>query len=286
MKKNYIAILLIHIVMLGGCNSVTQPIDENSTYGDTPRIPRLGFTKKQRDIADQFVSVFENGTTKIQYGYAEDIGDDRGITAGRSGFTSATGDMLYVIEKYTKEEKENLLAPYRKELKRLEKLRYEQNDKSASASTDNLKGLVAAWKKSAKDLRFREIQDEVTDELYYIPALNQAKKIGLKYPVCILAFYDTNIMHGMDGLMEIIEHTNGETNNITPKDGFDEVLWIEKFNKNRLKVMNEPKNKPWKESTARVKELQDLINNNNLHLRPFKMIIESYENEVFELGTE
>ncbi len=70
---------------------ISEPVDEN-----------INFNQQQRLIADQFVSIFENGTSEIQYGSAEDIGDGRGITAGRAGFTSATGDMLIVIEKYTK----------------------------------------------------------------------------------------------------------------------------------------------------------------------------------------
>ncbi len=44
---------------------------------------------QKRVIADQLVSVFENDTPIIQYGYAKKMHDGRGITAGRAGFTSA-----------------------------------------------------------------------------------------------------------------------------------------------------------------------------------------------------
>ena len=48
--------------------------------------------------AEQIISSFENSTTEIQYAYAEDIGDGRGITAGRAGFTSRTHDLLQVVD--------------------------------------------------------------------------------------------------------------------------------------------------------------------------------------------
>ena len=56
--------------------------------------PSSGLNPEQRHRADALISIFENGTPKIQYGYAENIRDGRGITAGRAGFTTATGDAL------------------------------------------------------------------------------------------------------------------------------------------------------------------------------------------------
>src|SRR4051794_38398220 len=59
-------------------------------------------TAAQHHRADQLVSTFENSTPVIQYGYIENIHDGRGYTAGRAGFTTATGDFLDVVERYTK----------------------------------------------------------------------------------------------------------------------------------------------------------------------------------------
>ena len=140
----------------------------------------LKFNSQQRLIADQFVSIFENGTPEIQYGEAENIGDGRGITAGRAGFTSATGDMRIVIDKYTKSKPDNSLEVYLGELKRLEDLRYKSGDIRGSASTGNLGGFIEAWHENAQDPSFRKIQDEVVDELYYLPAVEKAKNIGAK----------------------------------------------------------------------------------------------------------
>ena len=249
---------------------ISEPVDEN-----------INFNQQQRLIADQFVSIFENGTSEIQYGSAEDIGDGRGITAGRAGFTSATGDMLIVIEKYTKLKPENSLATYTKELKRLENLRYEVGDREGSASTKNLNGLIEAWAENAKDPSFRTIQDEVVNELYFQPALELAKSVGAKLPLALLSLYDTNIMHGENGLKEIIEETNERTDNSTPKDGADEIIWLKNFNAYRKEVMLA--DDTWKDAVSRVTELTDLIEMQNYQLEPFKMVIQAYSDETHNL---
>ena len=77
------------------------------------------FDSQQRIVADQIISVFENNTPVIQYGYAKNLNDGRGITAGRAGFTSATGDMLAVIERYSAKVPVNYLAAYLPALREL-----------------------------------------------------------------------------------------------------------------------------------------------------------------------
>jgi chitosanase len=74
--------------------------------------PSVEFSEDQRELADQIISVFENDTPVIDYAYAENLDDGRGITAGRAGFTSATGDMLEVVERYTGIVPVNPLAAY------------------------------------------------------------------------------------------------------------------------------------------------------------------------------
>lgn len=249
---------------------ISDPVDGN-----------INFNQQQRLIADQFVSIFENGTSEIQYGSAEDIGDNRGITAGKAGFTSATGDMLIVIEKYTKLKPKNSLAVYTKELKRLKKLRFEHGDEEASASTNNLNGLIDAWKENAQNKSFRDIQDKVNDELYFQPALETAKSIGAQFPLTLLSLYDTNIMHGESGFKEIIKETNKRTGNLTPKDGVDEISWLKKFNEYRREVMLA--DDTWKTAVTRVTELEDLIDDENYQLNPFKMVIQAYSDETHTL---
>jgi chitosanase len=234
--------------------------------------------KEQRLIADQFISIFENGSTDIEYDYAENIGDGRGITAGRAGFTSATGDMLIVINKYTKLKPDNSLAQYTDELAYLVDLRYNVGDRKGSASTKNLGGLVEAWKEHSQYQVFKDIQDEVVDEMYFDTAVEKAKSIGATLPLSLLCLYDANIMHGESGLEELVSKTNQQMN---AKGDFDEVSWITKFNAVRKKIMLSDSS--WKDATTRVDELDDLIESKNYQLSPFKMVIENYEDETHYL---
>src|SRR3954449_6125225 len=104
-----------------------------------------GLTKKQRHIADQLVSLFENDTPEIQYCYIENIGDGRGFTAGRAGFTTATADLLLVAERYTQQVPDNPLAPF---LPRLREVAEQGSD-----STEGLEDLPDAWRQVCQDPR-------------------------------------------------------------------------------------------------------------------------------------
>src|SRR5206468_6855413 len=72
------------------------------------------FDPHKKDIAMQLVSSAENSSLdwRAQYRYIEDIGDGRGYTAGIIGFCSGTGDLLQVIEQYTRKSPNNVLARY------------------------------------------------------------------------------------------------------------------------------------------------------------------------------
>ncbi len=116
-------------------------------------------TPEQKRRCEQYTSIFENDTIELQYAYVEPLDDGRGYTSGRAGFTTATGDALEVVQKYTAQKANNPLAKYLPELKRLAK--------AESGSIKNLGGYVDAWKLAAKDPLFRQVQDEVSDQLYY-----------------------------------------------------------------------------------------------------------------------
>ena len=69
---------------------------------------------KLRKEVFALVSSAENSSTDYaeQYAYIEDIGDGRGYTAGIIGFTTGTGDLLEVVERYTELKPENELKKY------------------------------------------------------------------------------------------------------------------------------------------------------------------------------
>ena len=227
------------------------------------------FNLSQRKLADQLLSVFENNTTDIQYEYAEVLGDGRGITAGRAGFTSATGDMHLVVKKYTELMPGNPLAPYNKQLSRLAR--------EWSGSTRGLKGLPKAWRTAAQDPTFRAVQDAVVNQLYYDRAVVYANEYGLNEPVSLLVLYDTIVQHGYgddaDGLPAMLKKTT-RTLGGSPHNEIDERNWLRALLDCRKQVLQSPSNwktrEVWRQSVPRVDVLIEILDSGNLSLsEPF-----------------
>ncbi|MFJ3722737.1 chitosanase [Streptomyces sp. NPDC090045] len=93
-------------------SSPSGPCSHRAPAARCPPAAGGGLTAEQRRRADQLVSVFENNTTEIQYGYAKNIRDGTGVTAGRAGFTTSGGDALKVIEAYTVRSPDNPLSRF------------------------------------------------------------------------------------------------------------------------------------------------------------------------------
>lgn len=179
-----------------------------------------------RQRAAMITSTFENSTTTLQYGYAENINDGRGITAGRAGFTSGTGDMLIVIERYTVIKPDNLLAAYISPFAVIK-----------GESTEGLAGLEAAWQKEALDPRFRGVQDEVVDELYFKPTYAMAQKYGIRTALGQAMVWDNCILTGCDYSGNSTGNTLEKTKRAADKDAqHNEAEWLDIF---LTKALNE-----------------------------------------------
>ena len=136
----------------------------------------------------ELVSSAENSTLdwKAQYRYIEDIEDGRGYTAGIIGFCSGTGDMLVMVEAYTKAEPGNALAGFLPALRKV----------NGTASHQGLgQPFVAAWRTAAKDPAFRRAQDTERERTYFDPAVAAARQDGLG-TLGQFVYYDAMVMHG------------------------------------------------------------------------------------------
>ena len=184
-----------------------------------------GLTPEQKHRAEQLTCVFENDKLDFQYGYVEELGDGRGITCGRVGFTTGTGDAYEVIKRYTVVVPDNPLAHFLPELLRL-------NTAAKKEDTSGLKGFRRAWKQAAYDPKFCKVQDEVTDEMYYAPSVQHAADLGLHFPLLVAAIYDAVIQHGdgndPDGVPALLITTEKASGG-TPKNGVDEKKWLHAF---------------------------------------------------------
>lgn len=177
----------------------------------------------KKEIAMRLVSSAENSSLdwQAQFTYIEDIGDGRGYTAGIIGFCSGTGDMLRLVENYTRTMPTNPLASYVPALRAV----------NGTASHVGLgDGFVAAWKRAAADPAFRQAQEQERDVAYFGPAVALAKTDGLGV-LGQFIYYDAAVMHGPDawggGLPDLRTRTLATAK--TPAQGGDEVRYLEAF---------------------------------------------------------
>ena len=214
--------------------------------------------------AAQITSSFENSTTQLQYDYVQNITDGRGLTAGRAGFTSATGDLLLVVERYQQLRPGNALVRFLPALRAV----------NGSASTRGLSGFASAWKAAAdNDPQQRRAQDDVESRLYFRPALGYARRHHIVTALGQAALWDTIIQHGdgsdRDGLGRILQET------VTAMAGSvqgNEPAWILRFlaiRRTHLLNAADPSTRTaWRQSVGRVDALSALARHNKWTLSP------------------
>jgi chitosanase len=180
-------------------------------------------TPEQRRRTDQLVSVFENGTTALQYAYVERLGDGRGYTVGR-GFTTANGDALAVVRAYTDVRPGNPLAAYLATLQQLVA--------ATSDDTSGLPGFPAAWRAAANDPEFRAAQDRIVDQNSFLPAMAHAGQLHVTSALGRAILFDTVFQHGddpdPDGTPALITRTNAVAGG-PPGGRVSEGAWLRAF---------------------------------------------------------
>ena len=213
---------------------------------------------RKKDIAMQIVSSAENSTLnwKAQYKYIEDIGDGRGYTAGIIGFCSGTGDMLQLVELYTSRKPSNILAKYLPALRSVD-------------GTDSHAGLdpnyTTDWVTAAADTAFQTAQNDIRDQVYFNPAVSQAKADGV-WALGQFIYYDAIVMHG-DG-SDPASFRSIRTNALKvakpPSQGGNQTTWLHAFLDARVAAM---KLEEAHSDTSRVDTAQRVfLNNGNLDL--------------------
>jgi hypothetical protein len=213
--------------------------------------------------ADQLISVFENATLELQYGDVKNLGDGRGYTSGRAGFTTANGDALQVVQAYTSQVPGNALSAYLPRLRRLAQ--------RESGSVRGLEGYPRAWQSAAADARFRAAQDAVVDELYLRPALQHAAAIGAQRHLTRVALYEAAMQHGdgdtPDSLRAIIDRATAQVGG-TPAGGVDEATWLRAFMAQRRATLLDPGNEAtrdaWQASVPRADVMLQILDAGNL----------------------
>ncbi|MCE0763439.1 chitosanase [Pseudonocardia kujensis] len=249
-----------------------------------------------REKAFRLTSTAENSTVAWwdQYEYVEDIRDGRGYTGGLVGFTTATSDMLELVERYAGARPTgNPLAPYLPGLRAcaefgetVDQAAYGRDGAGASVAADRHLGpaFLTAWVQAARtDPVFRRCQRDLRDEVYWRPALEAAVADGLG-PLGRALYYDTLVNHGPgeagsgDGSFTDIR---SRTPGARPVDGGAEAVWLAAFLGRRSAVLTEWGDNP---PDGRVAMFGRLLDSGNLGLTtPFSW---SVYGDAFTMATD
>ncbi|MFE9955109.1 chitosanase [Micromonospora sp. NPDC005299] len=208
----------------------------------------------KKDVAMQIVSAAENSSLdwRAQFSYIEDIGDGRGYTAGIIGFCSGTGDMLELVEAYTRTKPGNVLAGYLPALRAV-------NGSDSHAGLDP--NFPRDWRTAAADPVFRAAQEAERDRVYFNPSVRDGKTDGVR-ALGQFAYYDAAVMHGYEGMRAIRSRALARAK--PPAQGGDERTWLHAFLDERVAEMRKEQAHS---DTSRVDTAQRVfLNNGNFHL--------------------
>lgn len=217
------------VFMLVGCQGNIESKNESNpeTIGNTNNIS----TGELRKEVFALVSSAENSSVDYQeqYRYIEDIGDGRGYTAGIIGFTTGTGDLLDVINRYTELKPDNELKKYIPALEQVN-------------GTDSHEGLGEEfekdWAEAAQSDEMIEAQNDILDEQYMIPAVEYAVEDGLS-PLGQYIYYDALVVHGSGDSEDSFEAIRDEAlkKAAAPSAGGNEADYLTAFLDARVPVM-------------------------------------------------
>lgn len=236
----------------------TKPPVEEKPVETVPE-PIPVSTSSVKNAMLQMTTAFENSSTKLQFNYAENIKDGRGITFGCIGFCTGTYDGNILIKHYTELNPDNTLAKYIPALNKIDSGAHNSAGGDGNSSTAGLSNFVKDVQ-NCTDPLFKTAQLDMLDQLYYNPAVKLANNAGCEYPLTLAFIYDSCVRHGEDGAKSIIKAAG-----ITPAKGTDELAFLNKMFTARGKMLrNEDLG-----DVDRVDSFRAIVKNVNLDV-PFK----------------
>jgi chitosanase len=259
--RRLIALCLV-VSLVGACSRTGGDWPAPATGPST-----VGLTTDQRRVVDELVNVFEYSSPAARYDSCTDLGDGRGFTCGKVGFTTSSTEVRDIVSSYVDEVPDSPLARY------LPRLRQLADD--GSNDTSGLSGFPKDWARAAGDAAFRAEQDRLADRLNYAPALAAARSIGLRTSLGVAILYDTAVQHGTsddpDGLGALLASTR-EKSGGNPGDGVAEKTWLLAFLDVRADDLRDPHDADsrdvWAASVDRVDALRGLVEDDRPDLSP------------------
>lgn len=188
------------------------------------------------------VNCFEMGTPHLQYDQITRLHDGPGKVlqfTGSFGVTEAY-NLKKLIELYIAKGGKfaDEYKPYLKDM-----------GKKFTLANDSKFGLL--WKKSAReDQLMRDAQDEIYEELYFIPAVKWCEQANFKTPLSHLVIFDSILQSGQ--ILPFLRKRFAETT-------ANEKSWVKAYTATRDKWLRTHSNKAVRNSAYRTKDLLKII---------------------------
>ncbi len=213
----------------------------------------------QKQKVDMLVSMGENDNTTIDYGYAQNLGDGRGYTVGKVGFTTGTGDFIIVAQCYNMLEAGNLLQKYWSGLVYYNDLYVSSgNNQGDTTKIDALGNFVKDVAEAAAEApaagqtenAFQICQDSLADADYLSAAAAHVDARGFQAALTAGFLYDTELNFGDEddpsaggtvGAITVMARADNDAGSTLPKSfmglPWEESKWLGYFIKERTLVM-------------------------------------------------
>jgi chitosanase len=186
--------------------------------------PGLALNTNVKNASLQMTTTLENSDTQLQFNYAENINDGRGITFGCIGFCTGTYDGNELIKYYTTLNQNNILAKYIPALDAIDAGSHNAAGGDGNPGVEGLSGFITDVQ-SCKDPLFAQAQLYKLDQLYWNPAVSMWNSIGAKNALTLAFIYDMSVRHGADGAQDIINQVTSALGG-TPETGVNENTYL------------------------------------------------------------
>lgn len=167
----------------------------------------------------QMTATLENSNTQLQFNYAENINDGRGITFGCIGFCTGTYDGNILIHYYTTLNSNNSLSKYIPALDAIDEGPHYSAGGDGNTDTTGLDGFIQDVQNN-NDPLFKTAQLYELDQMYWNPAQAEFNALGGKYPLTQALLYDASVREGPDIMRSLV--AQAEARSSTDELNFDQ----------------------------------------------------------------
>lgn len=222
-------------------------------------------SEQQKKVIDSVLSINETGKlpTPNAYSTVTILKDGAGISYGKHQSTDRSGSLDAIVMRYL--DLNGALAskfdPF------LPKLSANFTTKvNPSSPPADVKALMNLLAEAGKDPLMQQAQDQVFDEMYWVPSVQKGTAMKVVLPLTYLALYDTCIHSGpgrIDALRKLFPQT-------PPASGGQEKSWTKAFLIARHTWLKSNSNPLVQSSADRVTAILKIVSADNWELKtPF-----------------